>query len=573
MTPSMHTLPARGLMACAALCLFAGSMACEQPRWDDPTYIQAQLEKKDPTMRTVALDKMGGLKEEQIKTLVPTLTKVYLEKDPNQKEVMEVLVKMRDPAAKDAYIEEVKTNATEYAAVAAEALGDAKIKEAIPDILTLLEKTDNTELKKGLLRGMQLMPDASMVPALTKILQLDADNNPIALHAYSCEIIGDIAQATPQALDAAAIQALTKAMFLSNKLRQNVSRECGFAVQQLGKPAVPEMIKVYKGERQDVQSLMRFYKFPPNQSKGVATARLSKLQAPEAGELFLNEISKKQEIPATLKGDAKIGWVQMQIQVLQEAILGLGDLKHAPAKDTLVAILRGDKNADLDVVLDYTSETLLRQNAANALNAIGDRSATAELLSAARTGVINDLEKLARLQEKKGQAMGGMQRYSFNVTTAQAWLMLASAAELDAGMQALLKSAAAKNAEVKKFYDSFAPVVVAAKECAAKADDAQKAACYTAKLKDKSVLVRQKAAFELSRLPSAVAAPALAKNISTDSLATREILTQALYAHPSKAAVDAVDALLKKEASVSGAPARADRLRLKMLLAWLRNNT
>lgn len=573
MTSSMYTLSVRGILSCATLCLFAGSMACEQPRWDDPAYIQAQLEKKDPTMRTVALDKMDGLKEEQIKTLVPILTKVYLEKDSNQKEIMGVLVKMRDPAAKDAYIEEVKTNATEYAAVAAEALGDAKITEAIPDILALLEKTDNNELKKGLLRGMQLMPDASMVPALTKLLQLDADNNPIALHAYSCEIMGEIAQKTPQALDVPAIQALTKAMFLSNKTNQRVSRECGFAVQQLGKSGVKEMVKVYSGERQDVQMLMRAYKLPPNQSKGVATARLSKLQAAEAGPLFLAELSKKQEIPPKLKGDLKLAWVQMQIQVLQEATLGLGDLRHAPAKDTLVAVLRGDKNVDLDVVLDYTSETLLRQSAANTLNAIGDRSATKDLLQAAQTGVINDLEKLARLQEKKGQAMGGLQRYSFNVTTAQAWLMLAPAGELDAGTAALLKSTPAKNAEVKAFYDSFAPVVAASKECTAKADDAQKAACYTAKLKDKSALVRQKGAFELARMPSAVAAPVLAKNISVDSLATREVLTQALYAHPSKAAVSAVEALLKKEASVSGTPARADRLRLKMLLAWLKNNS
>lgn len=552
-----------------ALVSLVGLTACEQPKWDDPAYISQQLAKKDPNMRTVALSKLEALKDDKKKAVIPALTKLYLEKDPNQKNVMKILVKLRAPEAKKAYMEEVKTNATDYAAAAAEALGDSKAKEAIPDMLATLEKTDNDGLKQGLLRGLQQMPDAQMVPTLTKILLLDADNNPIALHAYACEILGEVAQTTPQAFKPESVKALTRGIFLANKMRQNVSTQCGLAVQQLGKPAESELVSMFKGERKDVQSLMMAYKFPQNQPKGVAATRLTKLYAKDsAGPVFTETIKAVQEIPKSLRAKAdQIAWIQMQIQLMQEVILGLGDLRVVGAKDVLVSLLNGDKNKDMSAILDYTSETLLRQNAATALNAIGDRSAAPALLDAAKKGLIKDLEKLAKIQEKKGQPMPGLQRYSFNVTSARMYALLAGA-DAEKGINELI--AGAKGA-VKKYYTSLLVMPKTFKECQ-KGDDKAKAACFGAKLKDKNTLVREKAAFELGRLSSAAAAPVLAQNLSIQSLDTREILTQQIYHHPSKAALSAVETLLKKEATRRDAAAKQDRYRLKMLRAWLKNN-
>jgi len=70
-----------------------------------------------------------------------------------------------------------------------------------------------------------------------------------------------------------------------------------------------------------------------------------------------------------------------------------------------------------------------------------------------------------------------------------------------------------------------------------------------------------------------VAAPLLAKNIGTDFLDTREVLTSDLYRAPSKEAIEALDALMKKEADRSGADYHLDHLRLKYAKAYLKNHT
>ena len=563
----------RPLRACLPLILTASLAlaACEQPKWDDPAYVSQQLLSADATVRKVAMGKIGALSEDQKKALLPALVKVYLEKDLNQKEVMSLLVRLRDPAAKDAYLEEVKTNATGFAGVAAEALGDAKAKEAIGDMIKLLETTDDNEIKQGLLRGMAAMPDPQMVPALVKVLQLDADNNPIALHSYSCDILGEIAQDSPQSLDQAAIKELARGVFLSNTTRQDVSKECGLAVQRLGTPAVAEFIKILRGEREDIKLLMSTYKFPINRSSGVAATRLTGLRAKEAVAPFIEALSVADiSIPSTITSrEDKLGWVTTQVQVFHEIILGLGDLGAPEARELLTKILLGEKNKDYSALLDYTTETQLRQDAAEALNRIGDRSAAPALLKAAKDGVIVDLEKIVKAQEAKGQAVPAVERYSFNIISTRAYINLAGA-DAEAGLKTLID--AAKNEELKKEYQSYAPVLAAFKECDAKGDPKAKAACYSAKLKDQNALVREKAVYEISRLPSDAAAPVLLENLGTSFMDTRELIIWALYRHPTKDAVAKVEEQIKKDEGQRDRATRMAAYLQTLLLAWLKNN-
>lgn len=552
-------------------CLAALSLtACEQPRWDDPTYVGQQLESKDPTVRKLAMGKLDALKDEQKKTIVPTLTKIYLEKDSNQKDIMKMLVQLRDSAAKDAYLEEVKTNATGYAGAAAEALGDAKAKEAIGDMLKLLETTDNNDTKQGILRGMASMPDEQMVPSLIKVLQLDSDNNPIALHSYACDILGDIAQEKPQVFDEAAIKELTRGIFLSNTMRQDVSKECGMALQKLGAPAVPELLKIFRGEREDLKLLMSTYKFPLNRPAGVVATRLTGLRAAEAGQPFIDALNAEAKIPENLRSqEDQIGWIQTQVQVFHEIVLGLGDIGVKEAIPTLTKILLGEKNKDYSSLLDYTTETQLRQDAADALNRIGDRASAEALLKAAKDGVIEDLEKIAKAQEAKGEPVPANQRYSFNITSAKAFANLAGA-DGEAGINSLI--AAAKNEDLKKELGNFLPMTATFKECDAKGDDKAKAACYGTKLKDQNALVREKAVFELSRLPGEAAAPVLNENVGTTFMDTRELILWALYRHPNKDAITKIEAVLKSEEGQRDKSARLAAYLQNLLLAWLKNN-
>lgn len=568
----------RAGMFCGMLAATITLAACEQPRWNDPAYISAQIEQTEPAPRRVALGHLEALPEEQQREVIPALVKVYLEKDTNQKQIIDRLVMLRDPAAKDAYLEEVKTNAGGKAGAAAEALGESKVREAIPAMVELLEKTDSAEVRQGILRGFTYMPDPAMVPGLMKLLALDADNNPIALHAYSCEILGNLAQEQPQALNTAAVEAVVRGVFLSNNTRQNTANECGLAVQQIGKPAIPVLIKTYKGEFESVQKLMLAYKFSANRPKGVATTRLVSLQAQEAGPLFLADILEKKELPQeeTVNRDRSINYLTMEAQTLSEELLGLGDLGYMEAKDGLLKALKGelDENwGELKSAVGLLIMVQLRQNAATSLNRLGDRSVAPDLLAAAK-----DFESFGALPENmiavakanKTEVPGTLTLYGYNIVMAQAYAFLADAsgkAEYDAWLAGL------KDAGLKTELGKFSKLFDVQAECAAKADAKAQAECYGAKLGDEDPNVRAKAAHELVRLPSAAAAPVLAANIGVEKLDTRELITFGLYKHPSKDALTRVDEILKKDEDRSGASYKLDRRRLIMLRAWLKNNS
>jgi HEAT repeat protein len=84
--------------------------------------------------------------------------------------------------------------------------------------------------------------------------------------------------------------------------------------------------------------------------------------------------------------------------------------------------------------------------------------------------------------------------------------------------------------------------------------------------------IREKAAWEMTRLPEEVAGPLLVENLSTTDLNAREILEFGLYDFPQKAAIDKIEALLEKESGKSGDKFDRDRTRLRMLRAYLKNH-
>lgn len=561
------------LAGVAALALSVGT-GCEKADWTDPGYISQKLLDSDPAVKRMALDHARSLSDDQKAELVPALSKVYLESSVGQKEAMSMLVQLRHTGGSEAYIQEVKTDATGYAGAAAEAIGQAKIREAIPQMLEQLEKTDSGEIKQGILRGLSHMPDPQHVGPLTKILKLDEDNNPIALHAYACEILGEIGQENPDAFDEDARRTLVRAMFLANSRSQNVGRECGLAVQQVGSSMIPILLETFEGKNESVQQLLMSYNkspdfaFPSNHSKLVATIRLTSMRAQEAVAPFIADLQSVKEAPAILgRTNHAVSWRVKEGQITDEVILGLGDLGDVSARPVLELVLSGERNkVAWEDITDGMVELQLRQDAASALNKLGDREALPALMKAAREGVIGDLERRFVMLERRGEPASSLERYQFNWMAAQAYAMLAKA-EHQPEFDKLI--AATKDEALAEKYKSFLPLFAVAKECDEKSDDSARAACYGEKLKDKDNAVSEKAALELSRLPAEVAGPVLVANLDTENLQTREAISFALYRAPSQAAIDKIAEILEKEASRSGADYRLDHNRLRLLRGWM----
>lgn len=549
--------------------LAVGTLGCEQPEWDNPEYISTKLKEGDTTTRQIAIEKAAELPEEKRKKVAPALAAVYLEGSAVETDAMEMLVQLRVPEAQEAYMTEVKENRTGYAGAAAEALGEAGVKEAIPDMISLYKETDDGELKNGVLRAFSHMPDPDMIPVLVETLQLDVDNHPIALHSYACTILGDIAQESPQGLDDKAKDALVRGVFLANARGQNVGRECGLAVQQLGEPAIPVLLDVHEGEHEGVNTLLMQYnqppnyQFPKNHAKLVATVRLTALQAEEAVEPFIENIDEDKTPPEELTGNAKISWLQKEAQATDEMIMGLGDIGNEKAYDVLVDALTRKLNDKWEPMLDPTVRLQLRQDAGKALNRLGKRDALEPMMEMIENGDIVNIEAVVA----PGQML---QRFQFNWMVAQAYANLATGKQLEPYTEMV---EATEEKDLKEKYASFIPMIEVAEECMGAGDEAAQAKCYGEKLGDKSNLIREKAAYELSRLPAEAAGPVINENLSTDFLDTRELLTFAAYRSPSPEMVATIDEILKKEADRGGPKYKLDHTRLKLLRAWLKNNT
>jgi HEAT repeat protein len=563
----------RQVLAGGMAALFAvGLVGCEKADWENPAYVNQKLAEGDATSRRMALEKVREIPQDQRTALVPGLSKYYLDNISGQKDAMTHLVQLRHPDGKEAYLAEVRSNATGFAGAAARALGQADVREAIPALLEQLGKTDSPDIKVEILQALSAMPDGQSVKPAVEILKLDVDNHPIALHAFACELLGNIAQREPDALDVQARRTLVYSVFLANERGQNVGRECGLAVQQAGASMVEPLLELFRGENEQVTRLLMAYNrpdtfaFPANHARLVAAVRLTGLRAKEAVAPFMEDLSKPKAAPSDVSGNHAVQWRMREGQLTDELIMGLGDIGDPAARPILEQVLLGQRNDAWDDITDGLVELQLRQNAAFALNRLGDRAALPALMRMARDGVIIDLERRAAMLQQRGQPVSMLERYQFNWMVAQAYAGLATGAQ-KADFEKLINDT--KEEDLKKKYQSFLVMFDVEGECAARGEAPARAACYGEKLKDENELVREKAAYELMRLPAEHAGPVLVDNLSTTKLETRELITLGLYRAPAASAVAKIAEILQRESGRSGPEFRLDHSRLRMLRAWL----
>lgn len=563
-----------GIFAVASAALLAG---CEQPDWTSPEYVGKQILSDDLIEQRTAIQKVGDLPEaDQIKVL-PQLIQVYNKGGANQKEAMQLIVQFRDASAKDVYLSELETNATEYAGASAEALGEAGVKDAVPKMLEILKSTDKNDVKVGIIQAFGYMPTKEMVPPLIEILKLDVDTNPIQLHAYACEVLGNLAVEDKSAINDAALQQITLAVFYGNMAGQSLDSQCGLAIQQIGEPAIPELIKVFKGEREDVQKLMMKYdspkaSFPRNRPKLIAAKRLGSLRASSAVEPFLGFLGEEKKAPDTLEGQKAVDWRVTEGQITSEVLRSLGDIGGDKQAEMLIDVLEGEYiETEWDEITAWSEELQFRQDAGFALNALGHRPAVKNLLNMADNGVLVDMEKRFAMVEASGEKPSEVQRYQFNWMSFRTAAMLSDGSDVDA-FESLTQKTSKKYPDLGAKMGEFLPAVKLAAECMEKGDDAAKAKCFAAKLVDNMPAIREKAAFELGRLPVDVARPIILENLDTDFLDTREILAFNLYRMPDTKVVEKINQILEEEAN-KGGEYKLDHYRLKLLRAYAKNQS
>src|SRR5690554_3860716 len=217
-------------------------------------------------------------------------------------------------------------------------------------LLEQMSKTDSSDVKVDILQALASMPDPQVVGPVVEVLKLDADNNFIALHAFACEVLGNVAQENPAALDDEARRTLVFSVFLSNERNQNVGRECGLAVQQAGTSIVPSLLEVFRGENEAVSRLLMSYNrpdgfdFPANHARYVAAVRLNSARAKEAVAPFIADLSSEKAAPAEIQGNHAVKWRMKEGQFTDEVINGLGDLGDASARPILEQVLLGERN-------------------------------------------------------------------------------------------------------------------------------------------------------------------------------------------------------------------------------------
>lgn len=572
-----------GLVSVLAVVLWIGG--CERANWEDPQYIKQQLEKGNPTEQKMALKKLEDLEDDKDKEVVASaLADIYMEGGANSRDAMGTLVELQSEKAKEAYVKEIETNEAGYAGPAAEALGKMQATDMIPDLLKLYKEAESDQVKLAVLRGFRYMPKAQMVDPLLKTLQLSVDNNPIKLHQYSCEIIGDVVADNPDVIDEQGTRTLVRGVFLSSATGQDAQQDCGLAVQKLGQAAVPILIETFKGENGDVNELLRKYRtdstdFPPNKAKVGAIIRLTKLQAEEAKKLFMESLEQEREVPGDLPDKFVKPYLTYEAQSIDEMIMGLGALNATGAKEMLRKVLLGEYNETWSGVVDYRSELQLRQDAAFSLVRMGARDARDSMMKMALDGVIKGLEARAKALEKRAEKKENMdpmkptQRYQFNWMSAKAFAHLGTGDDIERFKKLISELGDdEKFAEVRDKLKSFLPELELAKRCHGKDSEKAQAKCFGKAISADKKPVREKAAWELVWLPKDIAGPEITERLDTEDLGIRETLTLGLYRNPHKPAIDKITKILEDESDKTADSYKLDHYRLKLLRAWLRNH-
>jgi HEAT repeat protein len=329
---------------------------------NDPMTWAKQL--KNLRTQKEALDHLANMEVEKARPAVPALIELF--KDSKRPEHLEALARYHDPRTKDIMIEALDYTEDDFdrATIAAGALGEMKLPDAVPPLIKAAEKelpvkSRANNARIAAMRALVKIGDKRAVPTLMKILTTSADDQDFLLNQKAALGLAEFR-------DPQAIPALIKGLFMTGR-GTGIFQECRLALVRIGAPAIDPMITLLKEENPQIQEMAKKLKFeapPPEGTPGVV---------PHKAAIILGDLRAKKAVPflaARLRqkprGDEH-----------RSALIALGYIATPPAVEAILASLK-----------DAKADPAERASAADALYLSGDRRAVPTLLEVAKSGYV-----------------------------------------------------------------------------------------------------------------------------------------------------------------------------------------
>ncbi len=493
-----------GVLTVSLSLLLAGCKA-------DPSTPEYWAKKLDAKSKKEKIHSVGELRDSKNMTpaMYPMLhAQLETEKSPEVKAaIARILGEQKDVSAVPSLTGAIDLGSTDTDAKnmnkeIATALGEIGDPKAVPDLVKLLGTKDNYTVIAAI-EALGQMKAKQAFTALNGIATNDAIEPFITKKALIA--LGEIG-------DPAAVPALVKAMF---KERKGVSfyLESSYALYQLGTPSADALVPIAEGKDNEISKWAA--------DNGMLPAALTAKSAQVLGDLH----------------DLRAEKALLDMLAFKEERLDIQLFVRMRAAD---ALGRSRSQAGAKALADMVAETepTARQVYAWSLSRIGGREALPKLIVSAAKGPWD-----ARMESIKAIAMLGDEREM-------------AAMEKLGKDEAKTFDAECKNDEINGSKDCGEPVagakkheetiandmkaLAAAKEC--KGD----AACWAKKLDDKTLVVRERAAYEVGRSGNAALIGELTKRLREKDLDARLAIIQGCdwLIHDSKEAMKSAQAAL-----------------------------
>ncbi len=404
----------------------------------------------------------------------------------------------------------------------ATALGRLKDRRATAKLLEVLKRSTDDYVVLKAVRALGTLRDPTSVASLAQIA-LSHENKFMRKNAVIA--LGDIGSAE-------GADALIQALFIEYR-GVSYYQDASFALFQIGPKVVDALLETMRGNNAQVNAYFA-------RTKGLRDTAIKTKCA-----VVLSDLGDRRAVPLLLAA-------------FQTGIKTRDQLLVAYVADALGAL--GAKEAVPVLVQEMTSlDPSRRRPIMRALNRIGDRAPVPEMIDAmTRTHFVTKCVKDG-VAGKDACASDELVSAQAREVAADFASMLASQEHLESFKTV---AQAEKNPKLRTHFETRLKLVALAAECKTGPE------CWAKKLEDPDPLLREKAAWELSRASSPSAIPALRRALGDKKPAVRFAAIVAYRRSGDKSAIPDIEKRLVDEES------RADFLKvnqeLKRLLVFLR---
>lgn len=410
-------------------------------------------------------DAVKALLELKDKSVVPQLIELFKKDKSLRADIAEILGVLGDKSAAPVLLEglvfEVSNNIQEQREndrineKILGALAAMQEESAKPAIIKLLSSTSAPVLAAAV-KAEKVFKDKNAVDALIAIVR--NDNLSKAIRSDAIFVLGEIG-------DPKAVPALIRAMYVERQ--GTVYPEANEALQKIGKPAVPELIKTFLGKNEEVRQLAEKSNFVIGAVEGKAAETLGDICDISAEEALLKMIKSDEDNPIAKS----------------KAAFALGRMQSKKAAPVMAKLAEDEEDPSV------------RAHYLLAINLIGDTSVIPQLVKAAKKPDLEKYKKEGATQQELDILRKGREEVVKTIARL--------ATDRDAAhYERVMKEE--KNPEISKVIKEYAIMIDVVKEC--KNDFA----CYKGKLNDTNKIVREKAAYMIGRIDSEEAVNTLA---------------------------------------------------------------